>query len=314
MSYKQITQRERYLIQEHLRQGFNATEIAGMLRRHRSTIYREIRRNLHDNRGYYDWIAQWRANGRRTRTRKKSQFTPEQWSTVCHYLQEDWSPEQISLVFEEHELLSISYETIYRYIWKDKRNGGHLYRHLRQSCKQRRKRNGANDSRGILRGKRDISERPVAAHHRLEKGHVEIDLVHGSHGSDCILTVVDRKSRLVDIRKLKDKTMETVSQALISVIRYYHIQTLTADNGSEFHDYVRIEKLTGAIFYFAKPYHSWERGTCENMNGLIRQYIPKKLSMGGVSQWDCNAIARKLNSRPRKVLDLFTPRQAHYDL
>lgn len=148
----------------------------------------------------------------------------------------------------------------------------------------------------------------------MEKGHVEIDLVHGSYGSDCILTVVDRRSRLVTIRKLKDKTMETVSQALISVIRYYRIQTVTADNGSEFHDYERIEKLTGAIFYFAKPYHSWERGTCENTNGLIRQYIPKRLSMGRVSQWDCNAIARRLNSRPRKVLDLFTPRQAHYDL
>ena len=314
MSHKQITQRERYLIEEHLRQGFNATEIARMLKRHRSTISREIRRNYHSDRGYYEWIAQWHANGRRKRTRKKSQFTPEQWAMVCHYIREDWSPEQVSLVFEEHELLSISYETIYRYIWRDKKNGGCLYRHLRQSSKQRRKRNGAHDSRGILRGKRDISERPTAAHERLEKGHVEIDLVHGARASDCILTVVDRKTRLVTIRKLQDKTMEKVSQALVSVIRCYRIQTLTADNGSEFHDYERIERLTRATFYFAKPYHSWERGTCENTNGLIRQYIPKRLSMTGISQWDCNAIARKLNTRPRKVLNLFTPAQAHYDL
>jgi IS30 family transposase len=231
---------------------------------------------------------------------------------VCRYLEKDWSPEQVSLVFAEHDLLSISHETIYRYIWRDKKSGGRLYKHLRQSCKQRRKRNGTNDSRGILRGKRDIVERPATAEQRLEKGHVEIDLVHGTGSSDCILTVVDRKTRWVSIRKLKDKTREEVGRALIPVIRHHQIKTLTADNGSEFHDYKRIEKLTGSTFYFAKPYHSWERGTCENTNGLIRQYLPKKLSMAPINQWDCNAIALKLNSRPRKVLDLFSPNQAHY--
>lgn len=311
MSHRQITQVERYLIHEHLRQGHNLSEIARMLRRHRSTISREIRRNYHADRGYYDYIAQERSSGRRSRSRKKPQFSSGEWSMVCEFIEMDWSPEQVSLVFDENELLSISHETIYRYIWRDKAEGGQLYRHLRQSCKQRRKRNGAHDSRGILRGKRDIAERPVAAEERLEKGHVEIDLVHGARSTDCILTLVDRKTRWVSIRKLKDKTMEEVNQALIPVIRRQQIKTLTADNGSEFHDYKRIERLTGATFYFAKPYHSWERGTSENTNGLIRQYLPKQLSMENTTQWDCNAIAEKLNSRPRKVLELSSPNQAH---
>lgn len=312
MNHTQITRVERYLIHEHLRQGHNYSEIGRMLRRHRSTISREIHRNYHADRGYYDYIAQERCNGRRSRTRKKSQFSPEEWARVRQFLEMDWSPEQVSLVFDEHELLSISHETIYRYIWKDKEEGGELYRHLRQSCKQRRKRNGAHDSRGILRGKRDISERPEAAEERLEKGHVEIDLVHGARSRDCILTLVDRKTRWVSIRKLKDKTMGEVNRALVPVIRRHQIKTLTADNGSEFHDYKRVEKLTGATFYFAKPYHSWERGTNENTNGLIRQYLPRSRSMAETSQWDCNAIAQKLNSRPRKVLDLCSPNQAHY--
>lgn len=256
--------------------------------------------------------AQEHANGRRSRSRKGPQFSGEEWSRVCAFLKMDWSPEQVSLVFRENALLSISHETIYRYIWRDKREGGQLYRHLRQSCKQKRKRNGAHDSRGILRGKRDISERPMAAEKRLEKGHVEIDLMHGARSKGCILTLVDRKTRWVSIRKLKAKTMGEVNRALVPLIRRHQIKTLTADNGSEFHAYKRVEKLTGATFYFAKPYHSWERGTNENTNGLIRQYLPKSYSMEGTTQWDCNSIAQRLNSRPRKILDLCSPNQAHY--
>ncbi len=313
MSHKQITQDERYSIHHYLRQGFSPADIAPKLNRHRATIYREIRRNLHIH-SYLPDIAQEHADGRRSRSRKKLQFSAEEWIWVCFYLQRDWSPEQVSLVFRWRGTLSISHETIYRYIWRDKRNGGTLYKHLRQSCKRRRKRYRANDSRGILRGKRDISERPAAAEKRLVKGHFEVDLMHGARSKACILTLVDRKTRLVLIRKLRDKSMEEVKKALVLTIRRYKIRTLTADNGSEFHDYKRIEQLTGALFYFAKPYHSWERGTCENTNGLIRQYLPKRMSMSRLTQLGCNAIAGKLNDRPRKVLNLLCPEEAYYDL
>jgi transposase, IS30 family len=312
VSHKQITRAERYLIQEHLRQGHNASEIARMLKRHRSTISREIRRNLHDHRGYYEWIAQWHANGRRRRTRKGSRFSPGEWSLVTFFLRLDWSPEQIALTLRWDRVLTISHETIYRYIWQDHKSGGDLYRHLRQSRKRRRKRYRRPDSRGVLRGKRSITERPAEAEKRLRRGHVEIDLMHG-RSKDCVLTMVDRKSRYVEIRKLKDKTMTEVNRALIALIRRHGVRTVTADNGSEFHDYKHIEKLTGAVFYFAAPYHSWERGTCENANGLIRQYLPKSHSMADVTQQTCNAIAWRLNSRPRKVLNLRRPCDVHTD-
>jgi IS30 family transposase len=311
MSHKQITQDERYAIQ-HLRlQGFCAAEIARQLGRHRSTIGREVRRNLHAQKSYIARIAQAHANGRRSRSRKVAQLSRDEWAAIAHLLLEDWSPEQISLVLRRDGTLSVSHETIYRYVWHDKEAGGHLYLRLRHSVKRRRKRYRAHDSRGRLRGKRTLAERPSPANNRSELGHAEADLVHGTGSRDCILTVVDRMSRLVAIRKLKDKSMKEVNRALIKVIREFNIKTITLDNGSEYHDYRRIERLTGVTFYFAAPYHSWERGTSENTNGLIRQYIPRRSSMARLDQWMCNTIARRLNSRPRKILGLNTPEQAH---
>ena len=312
MSHKQITQDERYAIHHYRRQGLYAAQIARLLGRHPSTISREIRRNLHAGKSYIARIAQEHANGRRSRSRKVDQFSAEDWSVVYRYLEEDWSPEQISLKLREWGLLEISHETIYRHIAADKQAGGSLFMHLRQSQKRRRKRHKSRDSRGILRGKRGLAERPEAATNRSEIGHAEADLVHGAAGSrHCILTVVDRMSRLVTIIKLMDKSMRAVNRALIKVIRKFRIQTVTLDNGSEYHDYKRIERLTGVKFYFAAPYHSWERGTSENTNGLIRQYLPKGVSMAQINQWHCNAIAKKLNRRPRKILGLRTPGQAH---
>ena len=312
MSHKQITQDERYAIHHYRLQGLCAAEIARRLGRHRSTIGREVRRNLHAEKSYIARIAQAHANGRRSRSRKVAQFTVEQWAAVARLILEDWSPEQISLLLRRDNILQISHETIYRYIWQDKRAGGHLYLHLRQHLKRRRKRYRSRDSRGRLQGKRALAERTSEANDRSEIGHVEADLVHGTGSRDCILTVVDRKSRLVAIRKLKDKSMREVNRALIKVIRQFNIKTVTIDNGSEYHDYKRIERLTGVKFYFAAPYHSWERGTSENTNGLIRQYLPRGTSMAKLDQWICNAIALRLNRRPRKILGLDTPEQAHF--
>jgi len=311
VSHKQITQDERYAIHYYRLQGLCAAEIARRLGRHRSTIGREVLRNLHAQKSYIARIAQAHANGRRSRSRKVAQFSVEQWSAIAHLIMEDWSPEQISLLLGRDDILQISHETIYRYIRHDRRAGGHLYLHLRQHLKKRRKRYRSHDSRGHLRGKRGLAERPKEANDRSEIGHAEADLVHGTGSRDCILTVVDRRSRLVAIRKLKDKSMKEVNRALIKVIRQFKIKTVTFDNGSEYHDYRRIERLTGVTFYFAAPYHSWERGTSENTNGLIRQYIPRGTSMAKLTQWLCNAIARRLNRRPRKVLGLDTPEQAH---
>ena len=130
----------------------------------------------------------------------------------------------------------------------------------------------------------------------------------GAGSKDCVMTLVERKTGLVLVGKLADKTAGGLSRRLARLIRGAgRVETVTADNGTEFHDYPRVERLTGAAFYFARPYHSWERGSNENANGLIRQYLPKGMSMAGLSQHQCNAIARKLNTRPRKRLGFRTP-------
>ena len=208
--------------------------------------------------------------------------------------------------------LSISHETIYRYIWRDKKAGGDLHIHLRCSLKKRRKRHRTNDSRGRLAGKRHISERPTSVEARRRIGHWEIDTVIGEiNQRDCIVTIVERKTGYVLIGKLTRRNQEELAKRTVFLLRRHpgRFSTITADNGTEFHGYKTIEKRVGVKFYFATPYHSWERGCNENMNGLIRQYLPKRTSMAGVTQRDCDRIARKLNRRPRKRHGYRTPEE-----
>lgn len=140
-------------------------------------------------------------------------------------------------------------------------------------------------------------------------GHWEADTVAGSGSKDCVLTLVERKTGMVLVGQLSDRTVRALSRRAVSLLRKHQgkFETVTADNGTEFHDYRRVERLTGTAFYFARPYHSWERGSNENANGLVRQYLPKGVSMAGLGQHQCNAIARKLNTRPRKRLGFRTP-------
>jgi IS30 family transposase len=292
------------------RQGLNQAEIARSLGRHRSTVCREVRRNSTRADGHYRaFTAQEHTNGRRSRSRRNGHFTAEDLAVVNELLCRQWSPEQVAGYLRRQGLLSISHETIYRHVWRDKREGGALYTHLRGARKRRRKRYGAYDSRGRLAGKRMISERPAEVESRGRVGHWEADTVAGAGSKDCVVTLVERKTGLVLIGKLQDRTARSLSRRAVSLMRRRgtRFETVTADNGTEFHDYKRIEGRTGAAFYFARPYHLWERGSNENANGLIRQYLPKGASMAGLSQHQCNAIAGKLNTRPRKRLGFKTP-------
>jgi IS30 family transposase len=290
------------------RQGWNQAEIARSLGRHRSTGCREVRRNSTRADGHYRaFTAQERTNGRRSRSRSNSRFSDEDFALIDELLRRQWSPEQVAGYLRRTGLLSISHETIYRHVWRDKKRGGLLYIHLRGTRKRRRKRYGAYDSRGRLAGKRMIAERPRGRGPQpcgaLGSRHHE-----GTGSKDCVATLVERKTRLVLVGKLADRTARALSRRLTRLIRSTgHVETVTADNGTEFHDYQRIEGLTGAAFYFARPYHSWERGSNENANGLLRQYLPKGSSMAGLTQHQCNAIARRLNTRPRKRLGFRTP-------
>ncbi len=315
MNYHQLTSGDRYMISVLRKQGHNASSIALYLGRHRSTISREFKRNCARLDGAYRYSkAIERTNGRRSRSRRNWQFGVKEWRLVEKMLREKWSPEQISVRLENDHLLSISYPTIYRYVRRDKKHGGNLYECLRLPKKWRKRRRSI-DSRGRLPGKRHISERPLSAENRTRKGHWEIDTVMGRYGTKpCIVTLVERKTGYVLIGKLKSRRKDVTNERVIQLIRKHSdiFKTITADNGTEFHGYMDIERATGTKFYFATPYHSWERGTNENTNGLIRQYLPKGTSLVRLTQQACNAIAKKLNDRPRKRYGFKTPTEMFY--
>jgi len=307
-AYHQLTSEERYALAALRRQGCSMAEIARILGRHRSTIYREIQRNRRKDGRYRAFTADQRARARRSRSRRNQRFAPDDFTTVATFLEQKWSPEQIAGRLRADRILSISHETIYRHIWDDKKKGGSLFLSLRQSGKKRRKRYGRYDSRGRLAGKRHISTRPPGAQNRSRLGHWEIDTVVGP-GKPCILTLVERKTGIVLIAKLRARTVAEVNTATIRLIRAAHmpVRTITADNGTEFHGFKDIERATGVRFFFATPHHSWERGSNENANGLIRQYLPKRMNLNPVSQDLCDWIALQLNNRPRKRYHFRTP-------
>ncbi len=314
MTYRQLTPEDRYMLAALRRQGLNPSQIARSLGRHRSTVCREVSRNSTRADGRYRaFTAQERTNGRRSRSRRNLRFSVDDFALVNELLRRQWSPEQVAGHLGRIGHLRISHETIYRHIWRDKRAGGLLYTHLRGARKRRRKRYGSYDSRGKLSGKRPISDRPASVETRGEVGHWEIDTVMGAGSKDCIVSMVERKTGLLLIGKLEVRTTASLNRRVIGIIKRHEgaFQTITSDNGTEFHDYRRIEERTSTLFYFARPYHSWERGSNENANGLIRQYLPKGTSMAGLSQQQCNAIARKLNRRPRKRLGFRTPLECY---
>src|SRR5438093_1532817 len=278
MTYRQITFAERYTLGLLRQGGLAPAAIARVLGRHRSTIGREVQRNgTPRDDCYRPQLADWYARGRRSRSRRNRRFTAEAWARIQVLLREDWSPEQVAGWLRRHQELTISHETIYRYLWADKHAGGTLYRHLRGARKRRRKRYGRYDSRGRLAGKRPITARPAAADARTEVGHWEADTMLGaSQAGPCVLSLVERKTGYLVLGQLRQRTSAAVNQRAQGLIatQPHPVRSITVDNGTEFHEYAQLERATATQFYFATPHHAWERGTNENTNGLVRQYLP----------------------------------------
>jgi len=310
MEYCQLAQGERYAMANMMRRGYSYREIARILGRSVSTISRERRRNLTQHDGHYRAEkAHQYAMARRSRSRKQDQYSLEEWQEVAGLVQRKWSPEQIAGRARSMHKACMSKETIYRYIKRDRRAGGQIWRQLRIMSKFGRKRRGSPATRGRLVGKRHISKRPKVVELRVRMGHWEGDTVMGSDMRHCVLTLVERVSGYVIIKKLTARTKEQAAAAIKQAIKEVKrkVRTITLDNGTEFHDYKKVEDACAVKFYFATPYHSWERGTNENTNGLIRQYLPKGMCMRQVTQADCDAIASELNDRPRRRLGFRTP-------
>jgi IS30 family transposase len=314
MAYHQLSTEERYSIAAMRAQRLGAQAIADALQRHRSTIDREVERNSSEyDGGYRPMFAVEKCNGRRRRSRRNRRYTIEHFMVIERLLREDFSPEQIVGRLRLEGVQVMSHETIYLHIWADKAHGGSLWRHLRGACKLKRKRYGRKDSRGRLAGKKMIGQRPAVVERRTRLGDWEIDTVHG-RGKPATVTVVERKSGLVRIGKIPRVGAEETLHRTTAILRHepHPIRTITADNGTEFHMYKKLERRLRTKVYFATPHHAWERATNENTNGLLRQYLPKRTCLKALTQVQCNAIAERLNNRPRLRLGFRTPNEVYY--
>ena len=309
MGYHQLSQEERYIVGAMRSSGKSQRSIALELGRSPSTISRERQRNATRHDGKYR--AEKAHSYARTRRRqsKTEKLDAVQWASVDELLNEQYSPDQAAQRLAAEGAFEVSRETIYKHVRQDKADGGGLWKHMRIMSKVGRKRRGSPVTRGLMPGKKHISERPAAANEREEIGHFEGDTVIGSDKHHCVLTLVDRKTGYTAIEKMSARTKEQTNAAMKRAIHKLccPVKTITLDNGTEFHGFQAIERAHALQIYFATPYHSWERGTNENTNGLIRQYIPKGYDMRLINQRDCDKIANKLNNRPRWRLGYETP-------
>ncbi len=222
-----------------------------------------------------------------------------------------WSAEQISGRLKQ-ENISISHETIYQHISKDKKNGGSLYLHLRCQ-KKRKKRYGtaSHDKRGQIPNKVSIDKRPAIVDEKNRIGDWEGDLIIGKNHKKALLTLTDRKSKLVKIVKIDSKKADVVENAVSAALKGVRIFTLTFDNGKEFTNHENMSKRIEAKIYFAHPYSSYERGLNENTNGLIRQYFKKGSSFENITDQKVKEVENILNNRPRKTLGYCTPMEIY---
>jgi len=305
MSYRQLTEGQRYQISLLLSEKFSLRKIAEKLDVSPSTVSRELRRNSVTSGCYEPGKAHQKSTKRRGRSQKRS-ICKRTLAAVELLLSIDWSPEQIAAVCRSIGR-PVSHEWIYSHIIRDFRRGGELYKHLRHRLKRYRKR--THKQRGRIVDRRSIHDRPEIVGTRERYGDWEIDTVIGKRGTGVIVTALERKSRFYVTRKVFSKNANEVADALIEMLQPFQslVHTITADNGLEFAEHKRIAKALDADVYFADPYASYQRGANENANGLLRQYVPKGCDLRILTNEMLTKIQQRINLRPRKVLGFKQP-------
>jgi IS30 family transposase len=309
MKYKHLTPEQRYQIDAYKRSGWTQTKIAAELGVHKTTIGRELKRNV-SLRGYRPKKAEELAQGR-WRGKVKARISPATWERIEDALRQQWSPDQISGRLTQEGKPSVSHEWIYQHIYQDQRQGGTLHEHLR--CRRKRKkRYGASSKRGGLVNQIRIDERPAVVDEKSRLGDWEVDSVIGKGQQQSIVTMVERKPKLLRMKKIDHKTGSLTRDAICTALQDLVVETITSDNGREFSEHAEIARQLTADFYFCHPYASWERGVNENTNGLIRQYFPKQTAFATITAMELQAAQEKLNHRPRKTLGYLTPHEVYF--
>lgn len=309
----QITEGQRYEISAYIQAGLKQKEIAARIGVHPSTISRELRRNCDMRSGKYNPELANRKHDSRMKDRNHfSKMNEGMTSKIDPFLIDGWSPEQISGRLKLLGEMSVSHETIYQYIYNDKKlkdKGKGLYRYLRRKGRKYAKRGCQYNSRGTIIGRVDIDNRPEIVNEKIRFGDLEGDTIIGKNKKGAIETINDRLTGFLWMRKLSGKEAEPLAEMTIKTLAPFSkiIHTLTVDNGKEFAKHGLIADALGIDVFFAHPYHSWERGANENTNGLIRQYIPKGSDFGSISDEFIANVQNALNNRPRKRLGFRTP-------
>jgi transposase, IS30 family len=312
MSYTQLSTTERFkLYQYRTTDQLTMSEIATQMKRSKSTISRELRRNSIDGKLYLPDTAQTKMQTRREQSKPKfmsiSESTIEQ---VKQRLEEYHSPEQLSGRMKREGLDGVSHETIYQMIYANHQGLGTYQQYLRQEQKKRRRRKGVNSKRGGIPGRIGIEHRPAIADLKTEIGHWEGDTVIGVGHIGAIVTHVDKASKFLLAGLAKNKTVQQINQVTIGLFEQMSSpfrKTMTFDNGKEFSGHQTLADTLGVSCFFAHPYHSWERGLNEHTNGLLRQFFPKGTNFKIVKPEALKHVVDLINHRPRKSLDYRTP-------
>ncbi|WP_392419727.1 IS30 family transposase [Capnocytophaga canis] len=313
MKYKHLTLEQRYEIKAYLKCNKSQKFIAQQMGVSTSTISRELKRNKLKRGGYNPQNAQEQANIRKERFAVNRKFTPKVAAFVEEKIRrEQWSPQQIVGYCKKHEISMVSTEKIYQYIREDKEKGGDLYQNLRHKLKHRKR--PVSGKKEVIKNRKPIRLRPEIVLTNEEFGHFEVDLIVGAEHKGAILTIVERKTKFLIMRKLSGKNAKSLAKAMIYALLPYkdYVKTITSDNGLEFSEHQYISNKLSCDFYFANPYCSWERGLSENTNKLVRQYIPKGTYFEKVSKEKIKEIQHKINRRPRLTLDFEEPKNLFY--
>lgn len=306
-----LTVAQRYTISVMLKENFSRSDIGKAIGKDKSVISRELKRNSDLRSDTYDDDLAHRKYKKRIKEKPKHiRFvTPIQKMVELH-LSNKLSPEQIVGICKKDGIKCVSAERIYQHIWEDKKKKGLLFECLRSKGKRYRKRGNSKDSRGIIKDRRPIEDRPLEVELKQRFGDLEIDTIIGQNHQGAIVTINDRATGMLLMKKVKSKEAEGVKNAAIELLQDWkpNLHTITADNGKEFALHKIISEELTVDFYFANPYHSWERGANENLNGLVRQYIPKKTDFSLITDEYIQKVQDDLNNRPRKRFNFESPK------
>ena len=305
-TYHRLCGQDRKVIQNMRQAGNTQAEIAQAIGFSQSTISKELSRNR-GKRGYRNKQADRLAAERKANKKSRPKVVVgEVKNQVDARLQLKHSPDQISKTLEKMEL-KVSHESIYQYIYEDRKNGGDLWRELRINGKRRYRRRNKVGRGEKIPNRVDIEDRPAEVEARKRYGDWEADLIQGASGRGYLLSVYERKSRLGKLYKLPDKSSGETSRGIVKLLLGLKVKTITYDNGLEFAQHEFVNDLLDCDSYFCKPYSSWEKGGVENYNGLVRQYFAKGSDFREISAERLQEVEDEINNRPRNVLGYASP-------